>query len=41
LSVLVFERPMGSHKAIAIEPSSQNFAKLKNKCRDQMATASS
>jgi FkbM family methyltransferase len=29
-SVLVSSAPMGSHKAIAIEPSSQNFAKLKN-----------
>jgi FkbM family methyltransferase len=29
-SVLVSSGPMGSHKAIAIEPSSQNFAKLKN-----------
>jgi len=28
-SVLVSSRPYGSHKAIAIEPSSQNFAKLK------------
>jgi FkbM family methyltransferase len=28
--VLVSSAPMGSHKAIAIEPSSQNFAKLKN-----------
>jgi FkbM family methyltransferase len=29
-SVLVSSAPMGSHKAIAIEPSSQNFTKLKN-----------
>jgi FkbM family methyltransferase len=29
-SVLISSRPYGSHKAIAIEPSSQNFAKLKN-----------
>jgi FkbM family methyltransferase len=29
-SVLVSSSPYGSHKAIAIEPSSQNFAKLKN-----------
>jgi FkbM family methyltransferase len=29
-SVLVSSRPLGSHKAIAIEPSSQNFSKLKN-----------
>ena len=29
-SVLVSSEPFGSHKAIAIEPSSQNFAKLKN-----------
>ena len=29
-SVLVSSKPFGSHKAIAIEPSSQNFAKLKN-----------
>jgi FkbM family methyltransferase len=28
-SVLISSRPYGSHKAIAIEPSSQNFAKLK------------
>jgi FkbM family methyltransferase len=28
-SVLVSSRPYGSHKAIAIEPSSQNFAKLR------------
>jgi FkbM family methyltransferase len=29
-SVLVSSAPYGSHKAIAIEPSSQNFAKLEN-----------
>ena len=29
-SVLVTSRPFGSHKAIAIEPSSDNFAKLAN-----------
>jgi FkbM family methyltransferase len=29
-SVLVSSAPLGSHKAIAIEPSSQNFSKLKN-----------
>jgi FkbM family methyltransferase len=29
-SVLVSSAPYGSHKAIAIEPSSQNFAKLKH-----------
>ena len=29
-SVLVSSKPFGSHKAIAIEPSSQNFAKLAN-----------
>ena len=29
-SVLVSSAPYGSHKAIAIEPSSQNFAKLAN-----------
>jgi FkbM family methyltransferase len=29
-SVLVSSAPLGSHRAIAIEPSSQNFAKLKN-----------
>jgi FkbM family methyltransferase len=29
-SVLVSSAPYGSHKAIAIEPSSQNFVKLKN-----------
>jgi FkbM family methyltransferase len=28
-SVLISSRPYGSHKAIAIEPSTQNFAKLK------------
>ena len=29
-SVLVSSKPFGSHKAIAIEPSAQNFAKLAN-----------
>jgi FkbM family methyltransferase len=29
-SVLISSAPFGSHRAIAIEPSSQNFAKLKN-----------
>jgi FkbM family methyltransferase len=29
-SVLVTSRPFGSHKAIAIEPASENFAKLAN-----------
>jgi len=29
-SVLISSAPYGSHKVIAIEPSSQNFAKLKN-----------
>jgi FkbM family methyltransferase len=29
-SVLVSSRPFGAHRAIAIEPSSQNFAKLAN-----------
>jgi FkbM family methyltransferase len=29
-SVLVSSRPYGSHKAIAIEPSTQNFTKLEN-----------
>jgi FkbM family methyltransferase len=29
-SVLISSAPYGSHKAIAIEPASQNFAKLKN-----------
>jgi FkbM family methyltransferase len=28
-SVLISSRPYGSHKAVAIEPSTQNFAKLK------------
>jgi len=28
--VLISSAPYGSHKAIAIEPSSQNFAKLAN-----------
>jgi FkbM family methyltransferase len=32
-SVLVSSAPYGSHKAIAIEPSSQNFAKLTNNAR--------
>ena len=32
-SVLVSSSPFGSHKAIAIEPSSQNFAKLTNNAR--------
>jgi FkbM family methyltransferase len=32
-SVLVSSRPFGSRKAIAIEPSSQNFAKLANNAR--------
>src|SRR6201993_4073382 len=32
-SVLVSSRPYGSHKAIGIEPSSQNFAKLSNNSR--------
>jgi FkbM family methyltransferase len=32
-SVLVSSRPYGSQKAIAIEPSSQNFAKLSNNSR--------
>src|ERR1700675_126820 len=32
-SVLVSSAPYGSHKAIAIEPSSQNFAKLANNAR--------
>ena len=32
-SVLVSSSPFGSHKAIAIEPSSQNFAKLANNAR--------
>jgi FkbM family methyltransferase len=32
-SVLVTSRPFGSHKAIAIEPSSGNFAKLANNAR--------
>jgi FkbM family methyltransferase len=29
-SVLISSRPYGSHRAIAIEPSSQNFVRLKN-----------
>jgi FkbM family methyltransferase len=32
-SVLVTSKPFGSHKAIAIEPSSDNFAKLANNAR--------
>ena len=32
-SVLVSSRPFGAHKAIAIEPSSDNFAKLANNAR--------
>jgi len=32
-SVLVSSAPFGSHRAIAIEPSSQNFAKLGNNAR--------
>jgi FkbM family methyltransferase len=32
-SVLVSSRPFGAHKAIAIEPSSQNFPKLANNAR--------
>jgi FkbM family methyltransferase len=32
-SVLVSSAPLGSHRAIAIEPSSQNFAKLANNAR--------
>jgi FkbM family methyltransferase len=32
-SVLVSSRPFGSHRAIAIEPSSQNFEKLANNAR--------
>ena len=32
-SVLVSSKPFGAHKAIAIEPSSQNFAKLANNSR--------
>ena len=32
-SVLVSSKPFGSHKAIAIEPSGQNFAKLVNNAR--------
>ena len=32
-SVLVSSAPYGSHKAIAIEPSAQNFAKLANNAR--------
>ncbi|MGH6680100.1 MAG: FkbM family methyltransferase [Bradyrhizobium sp.] len=32
-SVLVSSRPFGSHKVIAVEPSSQNFAKLANNAK--------
>src|SRR5581483_7323486 len=32
-SILVTSRPFGSHRAIAIEPSSENFAKLANNAR--------
>src|SRR6185369_12583727 len=32
-SVLVSSRPFGSHKAIAIEPSGQNYPKLANNAR--------
>ena len=32
-SVLVSSKPFGSHKAIAIEPSGQNFPKLANNAR--------
>src|SRR5260370_31170821 len=32
-SVLISSAPYGSHKAIAIEPSAQNFAKLANNAR--------
>jgi FkbM family methyltransferase len=32
-SVLVSSRPLGAHRAIAIEPSSQNFEKLVNNAR--------
>ncbi|HLJ00115.1 MAG TPA: FkbM family methyltransferase [Bradyrhizobium sp.] len=32
-SVLVTSRPFGAHKAIAIEPSSENFAKLANNAK--------
>jgi FkbM family methyltransferase len=32
-SVLVTSKPFGSHKAIAIEPSSENFAKLANNAK--------
>jgi hypothetical protein len=31
-SVLVSSKPFGSHKAIAIEPSGQNYPKLVNNC---------
>jgi FkbM family methyltransferase len=32
-SVLVSSKPFGSHKAIAIEPSAQNYPKLVNNCK--------
>lgn len=32
-SVLVTSKPFGSHKAIAVEPSSENFSKLANNAR--------
>ena len=32
-SVLVSSKPFGSHKAIAIEPSGQNYPKLANNAR--------
>ena len=32
-SILVTSKPFGSHRAIAIEPSSENFAKLANNAR--------
>src|SRR5581483_6564426 len=32
-SVLVSSRPFGAHRAIAIEPSSQNFPKLANNAK--------
>ena len=32
-SVLVSSKPFGSHKAIAIEPSGQNFPKLANNAK--------
>ena len=39
-SVLVSSSPFGSHKAIAIEPSSQNFAQARQQCARSTATAS-